>query len=312
MAGFGCPPRIRSNDFRTWKWWCCGTSSRCFGAWPRRPPIQSIDPLFLTAASRLLPRERWQAFVITGDVAPMASTLGDQTLDGREPRGRPPIGREVQALVLSVSRVRIHDGATRASLASWKGLGASVSARTVRTWLRAAGVGPAGTRRGTTWREFVRAHRRSLLAVDFFTVETIRLQRLYVLFFIELGSRRVHLAGCTPAPTAAWVTQQARQSTWTLADCSESFRFLIRDRDGKFTATFDDVFGPSRSRSCARRFKPHRWNGVAERFWTNHPGTSVSTGSSSASLSISNALLPTSWTTTIGIVLTVDLGSRRP
>jgi putative transposase len=86
-----------------------------------------------------------------------------------------------------------------------KGLGMVVSATTVRTWLRNAGLGPVGTRRGMTWREFVRAHQRSMLAVDFFTVETIWLQRLYVLFFIELGSRRVHLAGCTPNPSAPWV-----------------------------------------------------------------------------------------------------------
>ena len=90
--------------------------------------------------------------------------------------------------------------------------------RRLRTWLRAAGVGPSGTRRGITWREFVRAHRHSLLAVDFFTVETLWLQRLYVLFFIELGSRRVHLAGCTAHPSAPWVIQRARQVTWTWAD----------------------------------------------------------------------------------------------
>jgi putative transposase len=91
-----------------------------------------------------------------------------------------------------------------------KGLGMAVSATTVRTWLRAAGLGPAGTPGGMTWREFLRAYRRSVLAVDFFTVETVWLRRLYVLFFIELGSRRVHVAGCTPNPSAAWVTQQAR------------------------------------------------------------------------------------------------------
>jgi hypothetical protein len=72
-----------------------------------------------------------------------------------------------------------------------------------------------------TWREFVRAHRHSLLAVDFFTVETIWLQRLYILFFIELGSRRVHLAGCAPNPSAPWVIQQARQLTWTLPERSD-------------------------------------------------------------------------------------------
>jgi putative transposase len=114
----------------------------------------------------------------------------------------------------------------------------AVSATTVRAWLRAAGLGPAGKRRDMTWREFVRVHRKSILAVDFFTVETIWLQRLYVLFFIELGSRRVHLAGCTANPDALWVVQQARQLSWTVAERSESMRFLIRDRDQKFTEAF--------------------------------------------------------------------------
>ena len=76
----------------------------------------------------------------------------------------------------------------------------------------------------------------------FFTVETIWLQRLYVLFFIELGSRRVHLAGCTPTPNASWVAQQARQLAWTLTDRAEQVCFLIRDRDQKFTHRFDEVF----------------------------------------------------------------------
>jgi hypothetical protein len=80
------------------------------------------------------------------------------------------------------------------------------------------------------------------LAVDFFTVETIWLQRLYVLFFIELGSRRVHVAGCTANPSATWVVQQARQLSWTLAEGAEPMRFLIRDRDQKFADRFDDVF----------------------------------------------------------------------
>ena len=106
-----------------------------------------------------------------------------------------------------------------------KGLGITVSATTVRAWLRTAGLGPPGKRRETTWREFVRAHRQSKLAVDFFTVETICLLRLYVLFFIELGSRRVYVAGCTPNPNAPWVIQQARQLSWTLAERSEPCGF---------------------------------------------------------------------------------------
>ena len=137
--------------------------------------------------------------------------------------------REIRALVLRLARENPRWGYQRI-VGEVSGLGIAVSATTVRTWLRAGGLGPAGIRRGMTWREFVRAHRRSLLAVDFFTVETIWLQRLYVLF-IELGSRRVHLAGCTPTPSARWVTQCARQLTWTLRERPEHVRFLIRDRD---------------------------------------------------------------------------------
>jgi hypothetical protein len=81
-----------------------------------------------------------------------------------------------------------------------------------------------------------------MLAVDFFTVETISLQRLYVLFFIELRSRRVHLAGCTANPTGAWVTQQARQFACRLQEQPSRFRYLIRDRDSKYTRSFDAVF----------------------------------------------------------------------
>jgi hypothetical protein len=110
------------------------------------------------------------------------------------PVGRPPLRRETRDLVLRLARENPRWGYPRI-VGELKGLGIAVSATTVRAWLRAAGLGPAGKRGKMTWREFVRVHRQSLLAVDFFTVETIWLQRLYVLFFIELGSRRV-LAGC--------------------------------------------------------------------------------------------------------------------
>jgi hypothetical protein len=122
--------------------------------------------------------------------------------------GRPPIRRELRALVLRLGRENPRWGYQRI-VGELKGLGIAVSATTVRAWLRAAGFGPAGKRREKNWREFVRVHRHAMLAVDFFTVETIWLQRLYILFFIELG-RRVHVAGCTPNPTAPWVIQQAR------------------------------------------------------------------------------------------------------
>ena len=123
-------------------------------------------------------------------------------------------------------------------------VGHRVSQATIKRVLRCHGLAPAPRRGRTTWRAFVAQHREQLLACDFFTVDTLFLQRLYVLFFIELGSRRLHLAGCTAGPDAAWVTQQARQFSWQLQEADgHPLRFLIHDRDGKFPASLDPVFG---------------------------------------------------------------------
>ena len=150
------------------------------------------------------------------------------------------------------------------------GLGITVSATTVRKILRQAGIGPAGERSGLSSRAFLRAQANSMLEVDFLTVETISLQRLYVLFFIELGSRRVHLAGCTANPTGAGVTQQAHQVAWTLQEQPSPFRFLIRDRDSKFTRDFDAIFASEgikiiktpvrapKANAIARAVRPHQ------------------------------------------------------
>jgi transposase InsO family protein len=118
----------------------------------------------------------------------------------------------------------------------------------------------------STWRAFLRQQAQSMLAVDFFTVETISLQRLYVLFFIELRSRRVHPAGCTANPTGAWVTQQARQFAWTLQEQPSRFRYLIRDRDGKFTRSFDAVFASEGIEIVKTPVRSPKANAIAERF----------------------------------------------
>jgi transposase InsO family protein len=147
-----------------------------------------------------------------------------------------------------------------------RGLGLTVSATTVRKVLRQAGLGPAGVRAGLSWRQFLRAQAHSMLAVDFFTVETVSLQRLYALFFIELGSRRVHFAGCTANPSGAWVTQHARQLAWGLAERSTPARFLIRDRDSKFTRDFDIVFRSEGIEIIRTPVRAPKANAVAERF----------------------------------------------
>ena len=186
---------VRSNDFKDLEIVVLQHELDVLRRRTRRPTMTWTDRLFLAAASRLLPRARWQSFIVT----PATLLAWHRRLVARRwtyvrRAGRPPIRREIRALVLRLARDNPRWGYQRI-VGELKGLGMAVSATTVRTWLRAAGLGPAGTRGGMKWGEFVRTHRRSLLAVDFFTVETIWLQRLYVLFVIELGSRRVHVAG---------------------------------------------------------------------------------------------------------------------
>jgi len=121
-------------------------------------------------------------------------------------------------------------------------LGIRVGSTTIRTLLRRSGLGPAPRRLGPTWSQFLRAQAAGIIATDFFTVETVRLKTLYVLFWIELSTRRVHLAGVTAHPGSAWVTQQARNLAFELQDRAAPPRFLIRDRDSKFSGPFDEVF----------------------------------------------------------------------
>ena len=143
-------------------------------------------------------------------------------------------------------------------------LGMRVSPSTVRRLLLGAGLTPAPRRSGPSWRDFLRQQAASMIACDFFTVETISLRRFYVLFFIELESRRVHLAGCTTNPTGAWVTQQARNLSFT--GLLERRRFLIHDRDSKFSAAFDEVFCSEAIQVIHTPIRAPQANAYAERF----------------------------------------------
>lgn len=139
---------------------------------------------------------------------------------------------------------------------------------TIRTLLKREGVPPAPqrARAGSTWRAFLAHHRDTVLASDFFTVETLFLQTLHVLFFIEVGSRRVRLAGCTAHPTAAWVAQQARNLAWTMQDQGPPARFLIHDRDAKFPPAFDALFASEGLTVLRTPYRAPRANAYVERW----------------------------------------------
>lgn len=121
-------------------------------------------------------------------------------------------------------------------------LGYQIAASTVWKILHQAGVGPAPHRTGPTWQQFLTAQAHTILACDFFTVDTVLLKRIYVLFFIELATRQVHVVGVTAHPTGSWVAQQARNLLMGLDQRADGLQFLLRDRDAKFTAAFDTVF----------------------------------------------------------------------
>ena len=167
-----------------------------------RPPVfRPADRLFLTAASRLLPRVRWSSFLVTPTtlLSWHRRLVANYWTYARRRPGRPPISREIRVLIVRLARENPRWGYQRI-VGELKGLGLVVSATTVRKILYEYQLGPAGTRGGSSWREFLRAHADGMLAVDFFSVDTVWFQRLYVLFFIGVGCRRVHLAGCTAHP----------------------------------------------------------------------------------------------------------------
>jgi transposase InsO family protein len=145
-----------------------------------------------------------------------------------------------------------------------KKVGVRVGATTIRRLLKAHGLGPAPRRFGPTWTEFLSAQAKSVLAADFFTVETLWLRRLYVLFFIELSSRRVYVAGVTAHPDSAWVAQQARDLA--IDGRLDNVRFLIRDRDAKYTVPFDEVFRSEGLKIVHTPIRAPRANAFAERW----------------------------------------------
>ena len=232
-----------------------------------RPALRPADRALLAAVSRLLPRNRWRTFFVDPEtlLAWHRRLVGQHwTYPGRRP-GRPKVSREVSELVLRLARENPRWGYQRIA-GELHGLGLEISPTTVRRVLAAAGLGPAGARYGPSWRQFMRSQAQSMVACDFFTVDTITLRRIYVLFFIELSTRRVHLAGMTENPGGAWTAQQARNLVFSLPERERPPEFLVRDNDGKFTSAFDTVFNAEGIRVIRTPVRAPKANAVAERF----------------------------------------------
>jgi transposase len=178
----------------------------------KRPKLRRRDKLFLSAMSRMLPRERWAAFIVTpATLVRWHRELVRRkwTYRHRPAQGRPPIDPETRALIERMARENPRWGCVRIK-GELQGLGIIVSTTTIRTILRRAGLGPAPRRDGPTWRQFLSAQAKGIVACDFLTVETVFLKTLYVLVFMQIETRRILGVGVSANPNGAWVTQQAR------------------------------------------------------------------------------------------------------
>jgi putative transposase len=234
----------------------------------KRPRFRRSDRAFLAAAARRLPRTRWERFLVT----PKTLLRWHRELVrfkwaryGNRRPGRPPLPAELQELILRLASENPRWGYKRIQGELSK-LGIKVSATTIRKLLARRGLGPAPRRGGTTWRQFLAQQASTMMACDFFTVESVWLKRIYVLVFIELTTRRVHLAGCTTNPDGAWVTQQARNLTFDLDERAQPLWFLIHDRDAKFCGPFDEVFATEGLQVVRTPIRAPRANAISERW----------------------------------------------
>jgi transposase InsO family protein len=245
------------------------------------------DRALIALLAGLIPRERWTALLVT------PKTILDWhrrlvarrwTYPHRRP-GRPSLERETVELIVRLARENPRWGYLRI-VGELRKLSITVSKTSVATVLarhglppaprrEAAAVGitanqqrlpPAPRREGPTWSQFLSAQAKWILATDFFGVDSVTLRRYYVLFVIEVDSRVVHLLGVTANPVMAWVVQVARNFTSDLEDAGRRFRFLIRDRDTKFTASFDEVFRAGRIEAIRTPVRSPKANAFAERW----------------------------------------------
>jgi len=231
-----------------------------------RPALRPPDRALLAGLSRLLGRRHLGRFFVQPEtLLRWHRDLVRRRWTYPHRPGRPSVPAGTVEIVLRLARENPTWGYRRIQ-GELARMGIALAPSSVWAILRRRGLKPSPRRTSPTWSEFLRSQASSMLACDFLTVDTVLLRRLNVLFFIELDTRRVYVTGITASPTGAWLIQQARNLAMVLADRAQPVRFLIRDRDAKFTASFDEVFRSERIRIIRTPIRAPRANAFAERF----------------------------------------------